>query len=145
MSSFSGVLQYVRERMQSLGYEEHPDAFNFDNIPSTDFDTMYHCEYLPSVPRTSDHSSIEITCPFRLRLPFHLNRDTGVKRDDVIESADLVVNDFIAAENRLGTGIKNIEFDIMDIETIADSNDNAVRLILEFTAIIVKSTGRTGG
>lgn len=145
MSSFFGVLQYARERMQALNYEEHPDAFNWDNIPSTDFDTMYHVEILPFVRQRIDQSSIEISCPIRLRVLFHLNRDTNTRRDDVVTFADEITNNFIAAQNRLGTGIKTVEFDQMNIETIADSNDNAVILILEFTAIIVKSTGRTEG
>jgi len=138
-------LQYARDRMDGLGYDEHPDALNFENIPSTDFDTTYHVELLPFVRQDEDLTSVTIGCPMVVRVFQKLLRETNEHRDEVVVIADTIADDFIAAQNRLGTDIKTVQFDRMNIEQLADSNDNAVILVMEFTAVVVKSTGRTGG
>ena len=142
--SFSSVLPYVRSRLEALGYDEHPDAFNPDNVPSTDFDTTYHVELLPSIPQRRDHTSEQINVPFRIRIYYKLLRSTNEGRDEVVAIADTVYDEVIAAQNRLGEAVKSVEFDFWNIEQLADSNDNAVKLVMEFTAIVTKSTGRTG-
>ena len=139
--SFSGILPYVRARMSALNFDEHPDAFNSENIPRTDFDTIYHVEIGDATSVNEAHDNVEINVPVIVRLFKRHFRNTNETRDEVMAIADSVVDEFVRANVRLtDSSIKTISFDSMSIEQLDESNDNASILTLQFQALIIKST-----
>lgn len=137
----SGVLTYARARMKSLGFKEHDDAFNPDNIARTERDTTYHLELGEFARDGEKQDNSHILVPFIVRLYKSIERDTNAARDAALVNADNIIDDFTAASNRLNdANIKTCVFDNGTIETLADENDNAMIVKLGFTALVVKST-----
>ncbi len=141
--SIATVLPYARARMNSLGYEEWTDAFNYNNISSTSYDSTYHLELQTSIGIKNNQNSQDVESPFIVRLFWRGKRDTGENRDTAITAADTIISEFIDPTNRLvGSILKNIVFNSMTIETIAESNDNSIIIRLDFTALVVFDTSQ---
>ena len=137
----SAILAYARARMISLGFIEWEDAFNFDNIPNTLLDTSFHLS-LGTLTRKNEHmDNVHIDAPFVVRLFSRSFVDTKQGRDAAISSADIVIDEFIKADNRLNSDdIKTIFFDSMNIGPLTKANDNSLIVQLDFTALVIKST-----
>lgn len=146
--SFAAVLDYARARMDSLGFQEHDNAFDAENIPRTRYDTTYHLELLTATNIGADpYNCVEIGVPFIVHVYqryFRTTNDGDSSRENSLAVADTIVDDFILAANRLTTtGILTVEFNSFDIEPLSDDNDNSAILNIQFSAKIVKNTGST--
>lgn len=136
-----GALDYCRDRLTSLGLAEWTDAFNSENIPRTLLDDTFHIEIGTVSRKFEHHDNIEINVPLTIRTFGRSFVDTGEGRDNAISLADTIIDEFVKAENRLNdTDIKTIQFDNMNLNALNESNDNSLVLVLDFTALIVKST-----
>lgn len=135
------VLGYARTILDGLGFEEHEDAFNNENIARTRLDTAYHIEFAGATKSLESHDNIEIDVSFIVRIYRPYERDTLANRDAAIQTGDTVIQAMVNAEDRLTqSSIKNVVFDSLDIEELDETNDNASILTMEFTALTVKST-----
>ena len=137
----AGCLDYCRGRLNTLGLVEWTDSFNFENIPRTLLDDIYHIE-LGTVSRKAEHhDNIEINVPMTVRVFGRAFVDTGAGRDAAFIQSDTIIDDFITAANRLtDNSIKTIQFDNMALQPLNDTNDNSLILVLDFTALVIKST-----
>jgi hypothetical protein len=137
----AGSLDYCRTRLNSLGLVEWTDSFNFENIPRTLLDDVYHLELGVVARKLEDHDNIELNVPLTVRVFGRAFVDTGAGRDAAIEQGDTIIDDFVCAANRLTDSvIKTIQFDSMELLPLTDTNDNSLILVLDFTALVVKST-----
>lgn len=144
--SFAAVLDYARTRMTSLGFTEHEDAFNAENIPRTKYDVTYHLEILPATRiGGDDYNCTEIQVPYVVRVYqryFRTTNTDNTSRKNSLTVADTIVDDFIIAKNRLTTpDIKTVQFDSMVVEQLSEDNDNSAILNIQFSAKIIKNTG----
>lgn len=139
--AIAGVLDYARERMVSLGYIEHEDAFNFENIPRTLLDTAFHLE-LGTVSNANEaHDNVELSVPFAVRAFKRSFLLTKEGRDSAVVNADTIIDDFITSINKLNDDVVyNIIFDSLNLLQLNDSNDNSIIIQLDFTALVVKCT-----
>ncbi len=141
--NISGVIPYVRTVLNGLGFKEHPESSNFENVARTHFDTRYHIEFTGAGNTKNAHDNIEIEVPFVVRIFKRYFRDTRGGRDKTLAIGDTVIDKFLEAETRLEqSAVKNIEFDTLELEELDESNDNASRLTMEFTALIIKNARR---
>lgn len=139
--SMSSVLGYPRARMKSLGFVEHDDANNDENIGRTALNDSFQLELNTFAADGENQDNLEILSPFTLKVFRNIRRDTNESRDEGIVIIDTIIDDFIKASNRLNfSGLKTITFDSGKIERSSESNDNAFRITLEFTALVIKST-----
>lgn len=137
----SSVLSYARARLAVLGYQEWTDGFNFENIPKTRLDSVFHLTLGDSLGTDIGQDNQTIETPFTIRLFLAPNRNPKALIDQATQIADIVIADLLKASNRLTqTGIKTVWFNTMAIEPIANSNDNGVIIQFNFTALVVIST-----
>lgn len=137
----TGSLTYCRNILTGLGLVEWTDAFNFENIPRTLLDDMFHIQVGTVSRRNEHHDNIEINVPLTIRTFGRSFVDTGAGRDSAINLGDSIIDEFVKASNRLNdTDIKTIQFDNLNLQALNDTNDNSLILVLDFTALVVKST-----
>ena len=135
------VRTYARARLDSLGYTEWTDGFNFKNIPSTLLDTRYHLELLPVRGVSDSQQSQVMEAPVTVRLFKAAVRDARQTIDDGVSVGDTVIYEFLKASNRTsGASLKNVRFDSMAIEPLDETNDNGVIIKIDFTCHVEIST-----
>jgi hypothetical protein len=134
--SITAVLPFFRARLDSLDYTEHEDALNFENIPQTILNEKYHLEVGPILSGPANQLDHDFEYPVTVRVFLRGFVDTNSLRDDAISRAELILEEILKPSNRLGTTIKDVVPNNVEILPIAASNDNDMILQLDFTSII---------
>lgn len=135
--SMTLVKPYFAARCESVGLTRHPDPFNVDNIPSTLIDYSYQLNFNSSSVRQMNQNDLEIDMPIEVIFYVKGFRDVDAGQDDAIAKAEELIVASEAPALRLGTGLKNVIFQTMTIESLATSNDNIIRVRLTFNTITV--------
>lgn len=135
--SLVNVLPFFRTRMDGLGYSEHEDAFNAENIPATILNNSYHLEVGPVVGGAIPHRTQEAEMPIVLRAFYKGYRSMNDARDDAITESETILCDILASSVRLGVTVKNIIFDSYQLLPLNESNDNSIILEMSFRAIVI--------
>lgn len=128
--SFSAVRPFFRNRLETLGYTEHPDAIDFGNVPSTLLDETFQLETEIIGGTTSDQTTHEFDYSVTLRLFRRGFADPVTAHDTADSDIDTILNDLLPINIRNGTAIKDISpVNINKIPlSVSDDND----LIIEF-------------
>jgi hypothetical protein len=121
--------------METLGYEEWRDGFNFENIPSTLLDKSFHIESGDVVPTTSNHQLHEFSSPIVIRVYLKGFLDPVEAIDNAYDTADDILAEILLPSNRLGTNVKDIVPTNISVKPLNDQNDNSVLLELSFEGI----------
>jgi hypothetical protein len=138
----ASVLPFFRTRLEALGYKEWADALASDgsNIPATLHDRAYHLELGVSTRTITHQDNMHVDVPVTVRLFVQKRRDTVSLRDRAVELAEAVIDACVLAANRLAaSGIHDIAFENFVVEPYGETNDNAMKVSIEFTALVVKS------
>lgn len=139
--SLTAIRPYFRARMNALNYNEWRDGFNFNNIPSTVLNLSYHIETISGNGVSFNQLDQVINQDVTIRVFFKGYR----KPQDAIDSAMNAYSDILDAcldpANRLNQSFKNILFTSMQMDPLADTNDNAVILSLTFTVLVILAPG----
>lgn len=136
--SWSVVLPLFKTTMNALGYTEHTDAFNFENIAASRLDKGYHLSVGSIAGVGQNQSDIETNIPVTVRFFKKGFRDPAGARDSAITLAETIVTTLLAPAKRVGTsGIKNILFNSATPDPLAESNDNTILMTLEFTVFVI--------
>lgn len=136
------VLAYCRARLTALGRVEHVDTFNFNNIPEPRLSKAFHLELGASTGETNNQDHQTARVPVTVRLPFAPARLVKPIREEAAVFADTVIAAFINPRNRLTqtNSIRNVKFDTMTMDPLANSNDNGLIVNLIFTMLVITST-----
>ena len=135
MSCLSLVRVYFRTRMESLGYVEWRDGFNFENIPSTLLDRSFHIESGDVVPTASSHQVHEFSSPVTIRVYLKGFLDPVEAIDNAFDSADDIMMEILLPSNRIGLNVKDIVPTNISVKPLSDQNDNSVLLELSFEGV----------
>ena len=138
--ALESVKGYIRSRLLVLGFAEWCDGFNNENIPGTLLDNSWHLEFGRGQNAVQNQQPLQVRWPFILRIYKANTRDPRTLIDDMIVSMDAIIVDLLTASNRLayaGGALKNLSLDSFRIEPLAESNDNGVIGIMEFSALII--------
>lgn len=133
--SLINVRPFFREKLEGLGFQEWRDSVEFpENIPETMLDKVFHI----------GGSNINITGPaeqiqrFNLRCPVTLFVKGFNDEAGALDASDAIILDVLsevlAAENRSSSEFLFVNIDGIDREILNDNNDNAIRLIFNFSA-----------
>jgi len=125
--SFALVRPYFRARCKVVGLTEHVDAFNNDNIPSTIIDKAFHLGAPGGSSRKLNQNDHEFDIDFEFSVYFKGYRNPSEGLDRAIETIETLVKEIEKPSNRLGTCLKNVVTQSINFESLADSNDNAIR------------------
>ncbi len=131
------VVPLFRTRMDGLGYREHTDGFNIENIPSTIIDKSYHIEVITGTGGVINQHVQGVDMPITLRVFREGFRDPAAMRDEMLGDMQSIICDILTPAVRLTSGIKNIVFDSFSLLPLDDSNDNSIILEMNFTNIVI--------
>lgn len=134
--SLTNVKPYFRTRLDTLNYVEWPDGFNFENIPSNLLDRAYHLTIGSITSGPADNKRHIFTMPIVARIFLKGFVDPAAKIDDAVSQAETILASLLSIDDRLGTDIKDIVPDAIDIVPLDGSNDNHLILEMNFTAVI---------
>lgn len=129
---------YIRNRMETLGYEEWRDGFNVENIPSTMLERSFHIESGDIAPTASNHQVHQFISPLIVRVYLKGYHDPVEAIDQAMETAEEILEDILLPSNRLGTEVKDVTPTNISVKPLNDQNDNAVILELGFDATTLK-------
>lgn len=136
--TLGGVRDYFRTRLNILTYKEWPDGFNTANIPATVFDKSYHLEVGTINVKNQSQTGFEFAYPVTLRVMSKGFRDPSAAIDAALDNAQTILADILAPAVRLQTnGLKQILPTSINTLPLQISNDNAVMLVMTFSAYLI--------
>lgn len=136
--TLGGLRAFFRTRLDGLGYREWTDGFNFENVPATVIDKSYHLEVgnIKSGPANQMHHIFDYG--LTVSVVFKGFRDPSSAIDFALDAGQDILDDILSPAQRLQTdGLKDIRPVNIAVRPLADSNDNAVVLEMEFSALMI--------
>jgi len=132
--SLASVRPFFRDRLEGLGFREHDQPFQPNQIGETIVNDSFHISTgtIVSAPANQRVHSFEF--PITVRIYKKGFVDLLETYDDIHSTADDVLADLLDPSVRLGSTIKDIIPESIDIVEIDESNDNVLFLELVFTA-----------
>ena len=134
--SLTNLRPYLRSVMNSLGYSEWTDGFNWENIPSTIIDGTYHLEVQENSSAKQNQYDIEIEIPVVIRLFTKGFRDPASGIDDMISKIEGIIKEACKPTASLGS-LVSCKFRTMAVEPFIVSNDNLIMGRIEFSNILI--------
>ena len=118
--------------MNALGYAEHREPFNDQNLPASNIEKAYHIS-APSVStQAANQRAHEFDYTFVLSVFKRGFRKVGNLLDNTDLVADTVLEQLLDPQNRLSsTEIKDIQPSGYVVRELSDSNDNIA--VIEFS------------
>ena len=129
--SLADVRPFYRTRFKGLGFKEHTDAFNVDNIPSTLLDKSFHIESDDIRVGPASQRTHNIDYPVTIRIFRKGFKDPGALNDELDVSADTILEDLLSPSVKHTQTIRDVVVTNIRRIPLDDSNDNAI--ILEIT------------
>lgn len=133
--SLADVRTHFKTRCKELGYREHRDGLNEDNIGT--LERVFHVTLGETTTRTMDHQTIELSAPVSVLLVGRPARTADEVIDRTVADAELLIKTTLSPLNRSKLGVKNISLVSLSIEPLDESNDNSIVAKLNFTALVV--------
>jgi hypothetical protein len=132
--TLGSVRAQFRQAVAALGFTEHDDGFNFNNIPSTLLDGSFHVELgvITTGPANQAHHTLRY--PVTVRVFFKGYRDPNDQIDQALDQAQTILESVLSFDQRLAQDLnrKDIRPLSVSVNPLANSNDNAMILELEF-------------
>jgi hypothetical protein len=137
----TAALAYSRARLSALRLREWDQDHGFDLIPNTALDSVYYLNVLEASGVSNNHDHQVITVPLDVMIFAGPTRNVRSTSEIAISRGEAVIADFIRASNRLlFEGIKDVKFDSMNLEPIAESNDNGSVITIRFSFLTMVGT-----
>jgi hypothetical protein len=130
--SLTAVRPYFKTQLGTLGYKEHKDAFNVENVPSQALAKTYQLNIGSPRQVMVDQQSINIQTPVTLTMYGKAAKDTTISTDAAFEMVEEVVTLLMRPTNRLTQTFKNLLLLSVEVVPIDESNDNAIEVRMNF-------------
>lgn len=140
--SFTSIRPYFSERLQAVDpdLKEWTDAFNIENIPETVIDKSWHLSFGLASAVSMNQTCLSYKYPVSLDVFFKGYRNPSDAVDTANSYGESILREILKHSNRLtivptsAAKIINVRSTIMQVLPIDQSNDNTVRLQMEFEA-----------
>jgi hypothetical protein len=143
--SLANIKPYFRDRMAAVGYEnEHTEAFNLENIPSTLRDEAFHILVGAATGQSNNQNHLVMTVEVELQMFFkgYRSEEDGRLRAEI--AMENILKETLTAKNRVtqaSTGIKNVEVDTAAIAPLDESRDNVSAMAILFSVTYMLDFG----
>lgn len=127
---------FFRDRMKALGFKEHEDGFNFENIPSTTLDNSFHIESGEIGGGPASQRVHTFTYLINLRFFRRGFRKPGEAIDKSDATIQTILSDILSPANRLGSDIKDIVPGSISREPLSATNDNAIIILIPLSVVL---------
>lgn len=130
-------IPYVRTVLEDMGYTEHDDEFDQDNIAGTVIHKTFMITPGSLSSSVSSHTSFEWTFPVKVSLFFEGYRKPSDAIDGAIEGVELFLDQVLDVEKRFSIeGIQTLRPTSIDFNPIDGSNDTIIQASIGLTATI---------
>lgn len=130
-------IPYLRSQLDGLGYVEHDDEFDQDNVAATVVDKTYMITPRGLTSSRSSHTSYEWTFPVVVTLWFSGYRKPSDAVDGALESVEKLLDNVLDIGSRYSQdGLSDIYPTTIDFEPIDSSNDCIIQASIGLTAVI---------
>lgn len=137
MSGVSDVRSYFRARLNSLGLKEWDSPFE-EQAPENIIDRSYHVILGEMASIKNNQRDLELNVPVAIDVMIKGYRKNIEGYDKAVTLFDSILLEILAAANRLTQpSIKNILISSAGLERFATSNDNTIRIKMEFLVLVI--------
>jgi hypothetical protein len=137
--SLQAIRPYVSARMAGLGFVEHTDPFNDENIPSSLLDNGFHQSFVSILGIDKTQASQGLEASVQIRAFFKGFRNPEEALTSSIIKAEDIVSDVTAFKNYADNDepIMAVLLDSMAFEPYSlESNDNIVQVTIVLRFIV---------
>lgn len=130
-------IPYLRSVLEGMGYVEHFDEYDKENVANTIIDKSYSITPRGLTSQKSSHLSFEWTFPVTINLWFSGYRKPSDATDDALEKVEAFLDLALDVSTRYSvSGLTDLFPTSIDFEPISDSNDSIIKASIGVTAII---------
>jgi len=133
----SSIKTWFQDRFDTLGFEEHVNGINTDDIGDIDLDRVYHIRPLTVGGGTINHTDQRTESDVEVKVFFKGGRNASEAVDSAIFEVEQIIKECCNIKNRTSSGLLNVVFQRVDIEPRSIDNDNSVLLTFTFTVIVL--------
>ena len=137
--SLQAVRPYITARLSGLGYAEHVDPFNDENIPSSLLDNGFHQLILSINGTDKTNSSQGLDVSVQVKVFFKGFRNPEEALTQGIVSAEEIISDVTMFKNHQGLTppITGVFLDSLNFEPYDEnSNDNIIQAVFVFRFLV---------
>lgn len=132
--SMTAVLSYFKTSCEALGYKEHDDVFNYENIPSTRLGSTFVVELGDFTRERHDPALLTFSTSVTVRLFTKPARNTREARTQAVAMVEELTKECAKSFAQSG-GLKAVFFNDSKISALSQSNDNVMMIETSFTAL----------
>jgi hypothetical protein len=137
--SLQAIRPYISARMAGLGYVEHTDPFNDENIPSSLLDNGFHQSFVSILGADKTNASQGVEATVEVKAFFKGFRNPEEALTQSIVQAEEIIADVSAFKNYsnnldpiLSVLLESLSFEPYSVE----SNDNIVQVTITFRIVV---------
>lgn len=137
--SLQAVRPYITSALTGLGYSEHLDPFNDENIPSSLLDNGFHQSMQPISGADKTNSSQGLDVPVQVKVFFKGFRNPEEALTQSIIKAEEIIAEVTAYKNyaALTPPITSVFLDSLAFEPYdLESNDNVIQAVFVFRLVV---------
>lgn len=123
--------------MISLGFKEHSQAFDDESRPQQGLEKLFRIQSNPISGNDADHSSHRFDFDVDLVVTLKGKLDNVALVDRAYSVADDILTGLLDESVRMGTEIKSIRPGSVTVEPFGSSDENDVRLTMNFTGYLI--------
>lgn len=137
--SWSTVRDFFRTKLDALDFNEHDDAFNSENIPSTLLDKSYFIGPATISQNSRNQLDLDTGYGLTIQLAFKGYRCVKDALDTSLEESETFVKNSVQVceENIVNAGFVSVSFNGLTQTPLSDTNDNTVLVNIEFVTRVI--------
>lgn len=133
----SRFIPYLRGVLNDLGYQEHTDEFDEDNVASTVLDKTYMITPQGITSSRSSHTSYEWTFPVSVVLWFNGYRNPSDAVDGALDQIELFLDECLDIKKRNSIeGLADVYPNRVDFTPIDVSNDTVIQASISLVGVL---------
>ena len=133
--SLAAIRPFFRERLEALGYEEHDQPFEPNEIGANIVDGSFHLEVGVVSSFAANQRDHEFSFPITIRVYRTEYSCLNEGYDAIFGEADTVLDGLLVPSVRLNSGLlRDIVPNSVQVRALDSTNDNVIVLELAFTA-----------
>lgn len=130
-------IPYLRGKLNDLGFQEHDDEFDQDNVASTVLDKTYLITPGRLSSSRSSHSSYEWTFPAVVTLFISGYRKPSDAVDSALEIVENFLDECLDVSSRYSiVGLQDIHPTDVSFSPVDGSNDTVIQVSIGITAVL---------
>lgn len=130
------VVQYFRDGLEAIGFEEWAGGFSFENIPADILDGSFHVDgAMKGSVKSVSNGAVAIEVEIKIRIFRKEFAEPINLLNQCLADLDSVIKKLVDSKNRITGVVKNVELRGFELSKLNDKNDNDSILSIDFAAL----------